>query len=264
MARMNEPAPRNPDDARPAWRLRPAMLRQMLWPALLFIFYSLSELLIRGTDSGIQGTAGTLALAYVALVASVIILERRRQPPVPQFWDDGSPYRLTVRRQPTGEILLRSEAESLAGADLRHVAWAGVDLMNVNLEGADLQGADLRAANLRGANLRGANFRGVNLAGARLLSARVAGAIFAGADLRGADFAGRGMDRVLWDHDLREADFRGAVYNVATRWPGSVLPDELGCVLSEEGAECLPLPHAGVGSADEDLPLPAEQTTVRG
>jgi hypothetical protein len=116
----------------------------------------------------------------------------------------------------------------------------------------------------RGASLHRADLRRANLAGARLAGARVAGAIFTGAELRGADFVGRGVNRVLWDHDLREADFRGALYNAATRWPGGVFPEELGCVLSGEEAECLPIPHAGAGRADQDLPLPAEQSTVRG
>lgn len=261
---MNEPAPRNPGDARLGWRLRPASLRRLLWPALL---PTLAGLLNRAFQVSLwesAATLGALLLTVAAIIATVLVLERRRRPPVFRFWCDGSPYRLTVRRQSTGETLLRSEHESLAGSDLRQAAWARVDLTNVNLEGADLRGADLRAADLRGASLHGADLRSANLTGARLAGARVAGAIFTGADLHGVDFAGRGMNKVLWDHDLRKADFRGAIYNAATRWPGGVLPDELGCVLSEEEAECLPIPHAGAGHADQDLPLPAEQSTVCG
>ena len=63
-----------------------------------------------------------------------------------------------------GELILKTNLESLSGANLR-----GANLSDANLRHADLRGADLRYANLRGANLRSADLRHANLSGADLI-----------------------------------------------------------------------------------------------
>lgn len=250
--------------ARPRWRLRWRYFERLvshtiLWLVLLPVFRAMRHMAVSEQLLNLLVSWGMLAATIVVLA----VRERRRRPAVLRMWDDGSPYRLVVRRQRSGEVLLRSEQDTLAGQDLRGVRWAMADLMDVNLKGADLREADLRSADLRKAYLKGTDLRGTNLAGARLAGARVAGATLEGADLRGADFLGRGAGRVFWDHDLREADLRGAYYNAATRWPTGFYPAECGCILLDDDTLQLPIPHGVVSEGSSALPLPSERTSLR-
>ena len=54
-----------------------------------------------------------------------------------------------------GIIIMKTNADSLVGANL-----IGANLIDANLRGADLINANLRGANLSGADLRGADLRG--------------------------------------------------------------------------------------------------------
>ena len=64
----------------------------------------------------------------------------------------------------SGELILKTNLESLSDANLR-----GANLRDAYLRGADLRDADLRHANLSGADLRGADLRYANLRGADLI-----------------------------------------------------------------------------------------------
>jgi len=191
------------------------------------------------------------------LLAAALV-ERKRNPPTLQFWDDGTGYRLTIYRLRTREVIERFADPSLADAALPGVQWPYADLEGVNLDGADLQGAVLCGSNLSGTDLRRANLRGADLSHAALLNTRLIGASLIGADLRGADFVGRGMGRVLWYDDLDRADLRGARYNAATRWPARFDPVHRGCVLADEEPG-LPIPAESPQCEVESLPLPVTE-----
>jgi len=81
----------------------------------------------------------------------------------------------------SGELILKTNLESLSGANLR-----GANLSDANLRGANLRDADLIDADLIDADLRGADLSYADLRGADLRYA----------DLRGADLIVLQMD--LW------------------------------------------------------------------
>lgn len=201
-----------------------------------------------------------------------------RRPATLEFWTEGTTFPVNVRHARTGELLLQSEAISLAHADLQGAQFAGASLSGVNLHGADLSGADLTGANLRSAQLDGANLAGTIVRGADLGAARLGGAnlesadlrraylggaelaqvSFHGADLRGANFVGRGVDAKLWDRVLGRADFTGARWNSATRWPRYFDPAKAGAVYEDGGEADLPIPHDGEVGSEAKLPIPAD------
>jgi Pentapeptide repeats (8 copies) len=111
-----------------------------------------------------------------------------------------------IHHRDTGEVLLRLEGDSLAGAELPRV----------HLRRADLRGADLRAARLVLADLTDADLRG--------------------ADLCGADLRGTGWNTLIDPGYLTGADLRGARYDLWTRWPLGFQPQRHGCVRCVEVA----------------------------
>jgi uncharacterized protein YjbI with pentapeptide repeats len=192
--------------------------------------------------------------------------------------DNGSGFALNVRHVRTGALMLQSETGSLARADLRNAQLAGANLSQMrmtraNLAGADLSGANLSFALLMSANLHGATLRGADLTGARLGRATFQGAdlrlaclgtaglertSFRNADLRGANFVGRGLSVSLWDRVLGPADFTGARWNSATRWPPGFDPNKAGALYEQGGESDLPIPHDGESGIDSQLPIPAD------
>lgn len=106
--------------------------------------------------------------------------------------------------------------------EITHRRSKDVILMRVQadtLAGADLSGAFLLGAEMTGRCCAGASFREANLSRACLQEADLCGADLRGADLRGATLAG--------------ADLTGALYDQHTRWPGGTDPGARGAVLSE-------------------------------
>ncbi|MGV3724207.1 MAG: pentapeptide repeat-containing protein [Actinomycetota bacterium] len=201
-----------------------------------------------------------------------------RRPATLSYWDEGTGFALNVRHVRTGELLLQSETASIAHADLCGARLAGANLTGVDLHGAKLEGADLTGANLRSArlcsaNLQGAVLRGAelrasdldsaNLHGADLRHARFGNATmtrasFRDADLRGASFAAFSLDPTLWDNPLTTADFTGARWNSATRWPKRFDPAKAGAIYEEGGEADLPIPHDGDVVSEARLPIPAD------
>jgi len=204
--------------------------------------------------------------------------EYTRRPAILKFWKEDSGYLLNVRHQRTGELLLRSKSEdldhaALEGARLAEANLSELDMHSANLQRADLTGASLRSAklwcaNLEGANLRSADLRSAdleraNLQGADLRYAKLGNAVmartdFRGADLRGASFVALGFDTVIGGDVLESADFTGARWSSATRWPRHFDPEKRGCVF-EAGAETdLPIPHTVEVVSEAKLPIPAD------
>lgn len=204
--------------------------------------------------------------------------EYSSRPATLKFWTDGTGFPLNVRHARTGELMLQSEMTDLAHVDLCKANLAGANLSGVDLTGANLQGADLTganlhsaqlgAANLEGAVLRGAdlvssalnaaNLEGVDLRNARIGNAGVAEASFRDTDLRGASFVAFGLDMTLWGDVLSTADFTGARWNSATRWPKRFNPASAGAVYEAGGAADLPIPHDGEAVSEAQLPIPAD------
>jgi hypothetical protein len=202
--------------------------------------------------------------------------EWRRVPTLLRYWVEGSDFALTVRSIRSGEVLLRSVGESLAGFELSDTKLAGASLTGVNLQAAIMERADLRSADLRncrlvdavleGADLRGANLersdlRGANFRNADLRHARLPGAVldntdFRAADLRGADFAGRGAGRVIWLHSVGNARLTGAQYDATTHWPPGFDPRAKGCVYIEDTSAGLPIPTEAQTAHTTQLPIP--------
>jgi uncharacterized protein YjbI with pentapeptide repeats len=223
----------------------------------------------------------TSVVVVAAITACAIRKEFIGRPATLKYWDDGSGFALNVRHLRTGALMLQSDSATLARADLRRANLSGANLSEVNLTGADLEGADLSgaklqtallvSANLRGAVLRGANLtaamlgkanlEGADLRHACLATAKLALASFRDADLRGANFVGRGADVTLWDRVLGPADFTGARWNSATRWPRGFDPIKAGALYETGGEADLPIPHEGELGSKTLLPIPAESQT---
>ena len=203
--------------------------------------------------------------------------EWRRVPTLLRYWVDDSDFALTVRSVHSGEVLLRSVGQSLAGFELTDRKLAGASLTKVNLQAANLERADLRGADLHncrlvdavldGADLRGANLnrtdlknaslRNADLRHARMVDSYLHDTDLRDADLRGTDFAGRGATRVVWLHSLGEAKLTGARYDAATHWPPGFDPRTRGCLLTEDGGTELPIPSEREEMRPEQLPVPA-------
>src|ERR1044071_2983918 len=66
---------------------------------------------------------------------------------------------IEIKHKDTGVVLLRVEAEFLAGASLEGASLAQADLREAYLRWAKLNGADLHGADLRRANLTQRMFR---------------------------------------------------------------------------------------------------------
>jgi len=237
----------------PRWKLRPSVWRK--WAGGFF------APLFCGSIVASEGY-WIVALAFITVGTLpfwiLVLRERLRRPPVLEYWDDQREQPVIIRSLRTGEVLLQATNPDLTGASLAGTQLAGANLQQLKLDGADLRGADLRGAELRDATLCKADLTEADLRGARLDGARVAGADFRGADLRGADFAGRGVRHTGWGHDLHEANLKGACYSRTTRWPWGCDPAVHQCVLMDEGAELLPIPHGEASHTENRLPLPAQ------
>lgn len=252
MARAPKPSLPQLQPLRPSWsRWRDAVSRAALAVVLLASFMG------RSHDNAMSWwrTAGIVLFGSLAPLSAYAFFERRRRPPVMQFWTTRESDALQIRRQSDGELLYQSVQPTLAGAKLRGKSLAGAELASVDAAWADLRDTDLRGANLSGADLTGANLRRARLCGAKL-TATLRRARLNGADLRGADLQGTGLSRQVISN-IEGADFRGAVYNSATRWPWGFDPKSEGCILVESSFPDLPI-AAGLGEPEcVRLPVPA-------
>lgn len=126
-------------------------------------------------------------------------------------------------------------------ADLRHGDYSGVVREGLCCMGAQFDGSSFRGADLYWAVAMGASFRDCDLTDA----------CFRGADLKEVDFRGAkltrtnfGLDNLGGFTDLSGADlstavnrdccFRGAHYDVHTRFPKGFYPDKHGLVLIQQ------------------------------
>lgn len=189
-----------------------------------------------------------LILSAVALSIN-IWRERLSKPRRYSYWDDGAGTGATIRHSRTGEVLIHIEGEKFRAEELRGVSLEEADLRGEKLDGIELPGLCLRGANLQGASLTSANLEGATLAGCQLGGARLQRANLRGADLRGAQFGRYGLSL------LRNADFKGARYNAATRWPGGFRPDHFDCIYEPDADQVLPIPSGSPENDGQNLPV---------
>jgi uncharacterized protein YjbI with pentapeptide repeats len=280
---MGNPSRKTEVPLKPRWR---AWRGQ--WPWSIPLLLALVVYQFRGAREYLYPLSPTLALnvLYFLGLAWYIAREHRQRPPTMHFWEDGSPFAVTVRNRNSGKVIMRSAVTSLADQDLSEVplrsgTLQGLDLKRVDLCAGDLSGADLRGATLTGAQLANANLRGANMEGTGLGETNLSGADlrnvrfgfcvftdtdFRGADLRGANFVGGGMSLVVWSADLGGADFRGALYDRTTRWPLGFNPRAHGCILARDSTHELPIPSEAEARNTDNLPVTVEgaQTEVCG
>lgn len=191
---------------------------------------------------------GWLFLSAVALSIN-IYRERGANPRRYSYWDDGTGKGATIRHSRTGEVLIHIEGEKFTAEDLRAVSLEEADLRGEKLDGIELPGVCLRGANLQEASLTCANLEGANLTGCQLGGARLQRANLRGADLRGAQFGRHGLSL------LRNADFKSARYNAATRWPGGFRPDHFDCIYEPDADQVLPIPSGSPENDAQSLPV---------
>jgi hypothetical protein len=215
--------------------------------------------------------ASLAALSVTALLGATAYLDRKRPGVQYRLWvelrePDETPA-VRIRSHDTGRVLLEYPSASLAGADLRGVAFVAANLRRADLTRADLRGAVLADAHLDEASLENADLRGANLAGARLCCLSLHHADFRGADLRGVDFGGRGLAMDVFGDPLNGVRLEGALYDDTTRWPAFFNPTEHGCVWCERpepkgDQHHLPIP-SDAASHTASLPVPAQSSLER-
>ncbi len=113
---------------------------------------------------------------------------------------------IEIKHKGTGAVLLRVDADALAGVDLNHSYLFAADLRGADLRGAHLKVSCLIRADLNGANLDGADLSHSNLCEASLATARhFTRAAFTGACCDGAtrwppDFDPAASGAYCWDY----------------------------------------------------------------
>jgi hypothetical protein len=191
-------------------------------------------------------------------VFSAVYTEWKSQPRRLYYWRDDTPSGVAIRHLYSGELLYHTNRSVLRPAELRDVNLTEADLRLESLIGLDFRGARLRGANLEEARLYQCCFDGADLVGCRLAGAWLHGASFKGADLRGADFRGRGGNRTLTTRRMEGANFFGARYNAATRWPPGFAPAEHGCAYENDAEQPLPIPAVAAPAEVETFPIAAQ------
>jgi hypothetical protein len=207
------------------------------------------------SSSPIGETLVLLALMSTFNLLLDVGLEWRNQPRQLRYWTDGSPPGIVIRHVGTGEILLHTENTVIQSTDLQGICLEGADLRALTLPQAALRGARLQGANLEAARLDEGCFEDADLTGCRLGGAWLRRASFKRADLRGADFRGSGAVSALTAGRLDGANFFGAHYNAATRWPRGFDPAAHGCAYENDAEQALPIPAQRDNSSTQTLPI---------
>lgn len=250
-ARTVEPKPfRRTLRARPFYWLQ-AWFWQFFFMAL---GVSLLELIFRNPGS-IQKNVFLAVFMATSNLLSAIHLEWKTQPRQLHYWSEDKPQGIVIRHFRTGEILVHLPGTVLQPDDLRGLSLEGADLRAERLRGFNLRDARLRGANLSDAVLNDCNLENADLVGCRMVGVSLRGARLRGADLRGADFRGSGAERVLTPGRLEGADFFGALYNAATRWPRGFDPAAHGCAYENDAEQALPIPASSDNSDTRNLPV---------
>jgi len=231
-------------------------IRSWLWMfAFTALFVSIADYLLLRSLSSVWHTLFMAAFLATSNEVSFVWQEWKTQPRRLRYWREVVPSGIVIRHYRTGEILLHLPGTELRAEDLRGVCLDGADLRAEKLQGFDLRGVRLRGANLFGAAMNDCNLDGADLASSRMVDVSLRGARLRGADLRGADFCGSGLNAVLTPGRLEGADFFGALYNAATRWPRGFDPGAHGCAYEGDAEQTLPIPASTSSSLPASLPI---------
>jgi len=236
-------------------------IRSWLWMcAFTALFVSIADYLLLRSLSSVWRTLFMAAFLATSNMVSFVWQEWKTQPRRLRYWREVAPSGIVIRHYRTGEILLHLPGTELRAEDLRGVCLEGADLHAEKLQGYDLRGVRLRGANLFGAAMNDCNLDGADLASSRMVDVSLRGARLRGADLRGADFCGSGLDAVLTPGRLEGADFFGALYNTATRWPRGFDLAAHGLAYEGDAEQALPIPTSNATLTQENLPVAAGAT----
>lgn len=108
------------------------------------------------------------------------------------------------------------EGVDLSGAELKGIAFTGLDFEGASLGGADLENADFTGADFEAADLARADLKGAVLTGASFEAADLSGASLSGADFTGADLSAA--------IGLTERQLAKACIDETTRLPNAFAP----------------------------------------
>lgn len=231
-------------------------IRSWLWMfAFTALFVSIADYLLTRSLSSVWHTLFMAAFLATSNEVSFVWQEWKTQPRRLRYWREQAPSGIVIRHYRSGEILLHLPGTELRAEDLRGVCLDGADLREEKLTGVDFKNTTLRGANFEDAELYNCCFAGADLVGCRMSGAWLHGATFKGADLRGADFRGRSMIQINTVGRLEGADFFGALYNAATRWPRGFDPAAHGCAYEGDAEQALPIPASTSSSVPASLPI---------
>ncbi len=197
---------------------------------------ALGEALGRRPADGWLAVLWPCLALYLLLVFVLENCRNDRHAPRARPEDDAASPFVEIRHRATGEVLLRVDAPSLAGARLQDAALEGANLRDVDLRHADLRGANLRHALLEASLLTGADLREADLERAELQYADLRGA-----DLTGANLESATISKVRFD----TAAVALARYDETTRWPRGFSPARHGASAATEVAPSVPPDGSG-------------------
>lgn len=133
----------------------------------------------------------------------------------------------------------------LLQANLQNATLIEANFSNSQLVYANLQQAFLEKANFQEADLELANFKDAQLYQANLNGANLYRANFQGSNLSGANFKDV--------KNIEQSNFRGAVYDVNTKFPPQFNPQKNGAILISPNADLTGINFQGATLAQVDL-----------
>ncbi len=138
----------------------------------------------------------------------------------------------------------------LSDTDLLQANLQNATLIQANFSNSQLVYANLQKAFLEKANLQGADLELANLQEAQLYQANLSGANVYRANFNGANLSGANLKDVK---NIEQANFRGTIYDVNTKFPPKFNPEENGAILISPDADLQGVNLQGSTLAQVDL-----------
>ncbi len=138
----------------------------------------------------------------------------------------------------------------LSGTDLLQANFQNATLIEANLSDSKLVYANLQQAFLEKANMQGADLELADLKDAQLYQANLSGANLYRANFNGVNLSGANLQDVK---NIEQANFRGAVYDINTKFPPKFNPESNGAILISPNADLTGVNFQGATLAQVDL-----------
>ena len=138
----------------------------------------------------------------------------------------------------------------LSDTDLLQANLQNATLIQANFSNSQLVYANLQKAFLEKANLQEADLELANLKDAQLYQANLSGANVYRANFNGANLSGANLKDVK---NIEQANFRGTIYDVNTKFPPKFNPEENGAILISPDANLQGVNLRGSTLAQVDL-----------